>query len=119
MDASDAEIAGAASASVGMIGGLQASRTLQGALGRTQAPVFPVVARAALLCAEGLMASNRPRALELYAQLSATTMPGPVRLAAIRVLNGVGPAPAGAKPYPPPTGEAAEKDQSGFLGRGR
>jgi hypothetical protein len=119
IDDSDDEVAGAASASVGMIGGLQASRTLQAALGRTKPPVFPVVARATLLCAEGLMASNRPRALELYAQLSATTMPGPVRQAAIRVLNAAGPAPAGAKPYPPPTGEAAEKDQSGFLGRGR
>jgi len=119
IDDSDAEVAGAASASVGMIGGLQASRALQAALGRTKPPLFPVVARATLLCAEGLLASNRPRAMELYTQLSATTMPGPVRLAALRVLNAAGPAPAGAKDYPPPTGEAAERDQSGFLGRGR
>jgi len=119
IDNSDAEVAGAASASVGMIGGLQASRALQAALGRTKPPVFPVVARATLLCAEGLMASNRPRALELYTQLSGTTMPEPVRRAALRVLNAAGPAPPGAKAYPPPTGEAAEKDQSGFLGRGR
>ena len=119
IDDSDAQVAGAAAASVGMIGGLEASRVLQAALGRTEVPVFPVVARAALLCAEGLMGSNRPRALELYAQLSETTMPGPVRRAAIRVLNAAGPAPPGAKEYPPPTGEAAEKDKSGFLGRGR
>jgi hypothetical protein len=65
------------------------------------------------------MTSNRPRGLELYAQLSATTMPEPVRRAAIRVLNAAGPAPPGAKKWPAPTGEAAEKDQSGFLGRGR
>ena len=119
IDDGDAEVAGAAAASVGMIGGLQASRVLQAALGRTKVPVFPVVARAALLCAEGLMASDRPRALELYTQLSDTTMPGPVRRAAIRVLNAAGPAPAGAKDYPPPTGEAAERDRSGFLGRDR
>ncbi len=116
---SDAEVAGAAAASVGMIGGLQASKVLQAALDRTKPPVFPVVARACLLCAEGLMANNRPRALQLYTQLSATTMPEPVRRAAIRVLNAAGPAPPGAKAYPPPTGEAAEKDRSGFLGRGR
>jgi HEAT repeat protein len=119
IDAPDAEVAGAASAAVGMIGGLQASKVLQAALGRTKPPVFPVLARACLLCAEGLLANSRPRALELYTQLSATTMPGPVRLAALRVLNAAGPAPAGAKDWPPPTGDAAEKDRSGFLGRGR
>ena len=119
IDDSDVEVAGAASASVGMIGGMQASRVLQAALGRTKPPVFPVAARATLICAEGLMASNRPRALELYTNLSATNMPEPVRRAALRVLNAAGPAPPGAKDYPPPTGEAAEKDQSGFLGRGR
>jgi len=119
IDDSDAEVAGAAAASVGMIGGLQAAKALQAALGSTKPPVFPVVARASLICAEGLMAGSRARGLELYTQLSATTMPGPVRLAALRVLNTAGPAPAGAKEYPPPTGAAAEADKSGFLGRGR
>ena len=119
IDDGDAEIAGAAAAAVGMIGGMQASRTLQSSLGRTNAPVFPVAARAALLCAEGLMAANRPRALELYSVLTAETMPKPVRLAAIRVLNGAGPAPEGAKKWPAPTGEAAARDKSGFLGRDR
>ena len=117
MDHSDAAVAGAAAASVGMIGGMQASRTLQTALGRSQAPVFPVVARATLLCAEGLMAGNRVRALELYTQLTAANMPKPVRLAALRVLNAAGPAPEGAKKWPAPTGEAAARDKSGFLGR--
>jgi hypothetical protein len=119
IDDRDAEVAGAAAASVGMIGGMQASRALQSALGRTKPPVFPVVARAALLCAEGLMAGNRARALELYGQLSGDTMPKPVRLAAIRVLNAAGPAPEGAKKWPAPTGEAAARDKSGFLGRDR
>ena len=117
IDHSDAQVAGAAAASVGMIGGMQASRTLQSALGRTQGPVFAVAARATLLCAEGLMASNRARALELYTQLTASNMPRPVQLAALRVLNAAGPAPAGAKKWPAPTGEAAARDKSGFLGR--
>jgi len=117
IDDSDPEVACAASASVGMIGGMQASRALQAALDRTKLPVFAVTARATLLCAEGLMANNRPRALELYAHLSAANMPEPVRRAALRILNAAGPAPGGAKEYPPPTGEAAERDHSGFLGR--
>jgi len=119
VNSSDPEVAGAAAASVGLIGGLQAAKVLEAALGSTKPPVFAVVARASLLCAESLMSANKARAIEIYTQLSATTMPGPVRLAALRVLNAAGPAPAGAKAYPPPTGEAAEKDRSGFLGRGR
>lgn len=119
IDEGDVEVAGAAAAAVGMIGGTQASRALQAALGRTRPPVFPVVARATLLCAEGLLASNRARALDLYSQLSAETMPKPVQLAAIRVLNAAEPAPEGAKKWPAPTGEAAARDKSGFLGRDR
>ncbi len=114
---SDPGVAQAAAASVGMIGGPQASRVLQSALGRVKAPVFPVVARAALLCAEGLMAADRARALDLYRELSAESMPKPVRLAALRVLNAAGPAPEYTNRWPAPTGEAAAKDKSGFLGR--
>jgi len=117
IDDSDAMVAGAAAASVGMIGGMQASRALQSALAKPQAPVFPVAARATLLCAESLIASNRPRAMELYGLMSATTMPEPVRRAALRALNAAGPPPAGQKAWPAPTGEAAERDTSGFLGR--
>jgi len=98
----DPAVAGAASASVGMLGGLQAAKLLQAALKSTKPPVFPVVARACLLCAEGLMAGNRARAMELYTDLSATSMPAPVRLAALRVLNAAGPAPAGASKWPAP-----------------
>ena len=117
IDDSDPQIAGAAAASVGMIGGMQAARALQAALGRTTPPVFPVVARACLLCAESLTASNRARSLELYKQLSGDNMPKPVRLAALRVLNAAGPAPETGKKWPAPTGEAAARDKSGFLGR--
>jgi hypothetical protein len=117
IDHSDPEVAQAAAASVGMIGGLRASQILQSALGRTKVPVFPVVARSMLVCAEGLMATNRGRGLELYRELSAPTMPKPVRLAALRVLNAAGPAPEYTNKWPAPTGEAAAKDKSGFLGR--
>lgn len=117
IDHTEPEVAQAAAASVGMIGGPQAARVLQSALGRTKIPVFPVVARATLLCAEGLMAANRARGLELYRELSATTMPKPVRMAAMRVLNQAGPAPEYTNRWPAPTGDAAAKDKSGFLGR--
>ena len=114
---SNPEVAQAAAASVGMIGGPRAAKILQSAMGRTKVPVFPVVARAALLCAEGLMEANRARGLELYQELTATTMPRPVRHAALRVLNAAGPAPEYTNRWPAPTGDAAAKDKSGFLGR--
>jgi hypothetical protein len=117
MNSSDAGVAGAAAASVGMIGGLPAAQVLQTALKSTQAPVFPVAARACLLCAENLMAGHRARALELYGELAGETMPQPVRMAALRVLNAAGPAPAYTQAWTAPTGAAADADTSGFLGR--
>lgn len=84
---SDPEIAQASAASIGMIGGPQAAKLLHDALGRTKPPVLPVVARAALLCAEHLMASNRAAALEMYNALTATGMPKAVREAAWRAVN--------------------------------
>jgi HEAT repeat protein len=120
IDDPDIEVAQAATASIGQIGGMNAAKTLEAALTRTKPPLFPVAARATLLCAENLMASNRTRALEIYTRLSDTTMPEPVRRAALRVLNAAGPAPANLqKKWVAPTGEAAERDTSGFLGRGR
>ena len=119
IDDNDPEIACAAAASVGMIGSMQAARALQTALERSKPPVFPVAARACLLCAENLMPANRSRSLELYRQLSGENMPKPVRLAALRVLNAAGPAPETGKKWPAPTGEAAARDKSGFLGRDR
>jgi hypothetical protein len=117
IDDSDPEVAQSAAASVGMIGGPRAAGILQSALTRTKVPVFPVVARAALLCAERLTGTNRARGLELYQELTATTMPKPVRMAALRVLNAAGPAPEYTNLWPAPTGDAAAKDKSGFLGR--
>lgn len=117
IDHSDPEIARSAAASLGMIGGPQATRALLATLGRPQDPVFPVAARAMLLCAEGAIASDRAHGLQLYKQLSAESMPKPVRLAALRVLNAAGPAPEYTNRWPAPTGEAAAQDKSGFLGR--
>jgi HEAT repeat protein len=119
IDHNDSQVACAAAASIGIIGGARASKILQSALERTKPPVFPVAARATLLCAEGLMTSDRTRALELYNLLAEANMPNPVRRAAIRVLNASGPAPEGARKWPAPTGEAAARDKSGFLGRDR
>jgi hypothetical protein len=65
MDDSDPQLAGAAAASIGMIGGMKASQALQAALGRSNPAVFPVVARATLLCAECLLPNNNARALDL------------------------------------------------------
>lgn len=87
ISSSDPEVAKAAAAATGMIGGVQAARLLRDALGRTKPPVFPVVARAALLCADRMLAANRTQAIEMYNALSANSMPQPVRLAAIRALD--------------------------------
>jgi hypothetical protein len=116
---SDAGIGGAAAAAIAEIGGLDAARALQDALGNPRAPAFPVVARATLVCADRLLPTNRDRALELYNALTTNAMPRPVQLNALRKLNLEATAPEGSKRWVPPTGAAAEADQSGFLGRGR
>jgi HEAT repeat protein len=83
----DVEIAQAASASLGCIGGPQSAKLLKDGLSRTKVPVLPVVARAALECAEGLLAANRVQALDLYTTLSGQAMPKVVRQAAYRAIN--------------------------------
>ena len=117
----DPEIAQAACSTVGMIGGPGAMKLLQPVLANPRHSAFGVAARAGLICAEGLMTSslNKPRALELYATLAGTSMPTAVRMAALRVLNANGPAPAGAKDYPPPATEPpAPAGRGGAGGRG-
>jgi hypothetical protein len=84
---SDPEIAQAASASLGTIGGLPAARLLREGLAKTKLPVMPVVARAALVCAEYLLPANRVQALEIYTLLTGASMPKAVRLAAFRAIN--------------------------------
>ena len=64
-----------------------------------------------------MIVKDRAHGLTLYRELSAETMPKPVRLTALRILNAAGPAPEYTNRWPAPTGEAAKQDKSGFLGR--
>jgi hypothetical protein len=82
---SDPEIAQASAASLGSIGGPAAAKLLRDGLSRTKVPVMPVVARAALQCAEGL--TVRTQSLDLYNALTAESMPRVVRRAAFRAIN--------------------------------
>jgi len=84
---SDTAVAQASAASLAVIGGAEPARLLREALGKTQMPVFPVVARAALACADDMVASNRATARQMYNDLTAENMPKPVRQAAFRHLT--------------------------------
>ena len=120
IDDSDAEVAGAAAASVGMIGGLPASKILQDALGRTKPPVFPVVARACSAVrrsADGGQPSAGARIVhpverDYHAGAGA---PGGVARAQCR-----GPRAAGCEGLSAANRRGSrEQTKSGFLGRGR
>lgn len=79
----DAEVAKAAAAALGRISGAQAAGALEKALRSPKAPVFPAVADAALVCAEGLLAQgSRRQAHALYSALSRPDVPKAVRTAA-------------------------------------
>ena len=82
----DIEIARAASASLGAISGAKATALLREALTRAAAPVRPVVARAALVCADRLPETGRGTALDMYNLLTGDAMPRPVILAAWRAI---------------------------------
>lgn len=80
----DVEVAQAAAASLGYISGAAAAKAIQDGLARTKGPVRVAVARAGLLCAEGLLAGGaRQQAFALYDALTRAEMPKPVRLAAM------------------------------------
>ncbi len=80
----DADVAAAAAAALGSIGGESSRKELQAALGKTKGTTRSAVACAALLCAERLLGEGkREQALALYASLSAPGMPQPARLAAM------------------------------------
>jgi len=80
----DAAVAQAAASALGYIGGPQAVRALQDALGKTKGPVRTSVAQAGLVCAEGLMANgDRKGALAFYEALGRPDIPKPVRMAAL------------------------------------
>lgn len=85
---SDDDVAGAAAAALARIGGPASAKMLQQALTTARPPLQPVLARACLICADGLAASNRTQAMELYKVLSGPAQPKVVRLAAIRAMSG-------------------------------
>jgi HEAT repeat protein len=80
----DADVAGAAAAALGSIGGVSALQEIQRALLKTKGMTRMAVANAGLVCAERLLAEDkREQALMLYASLSAIDIPKPARLAAM------------------------------------
>jgi len=80
----NADVAQAAAAALGRIGGLAARKDLLAALGKSSGMTRIVVADACLACAEGLLAGGkRDEALALYASLSAPDVPKAARLAAM------------------------------------
>jgi HEAT repeat protein len=82
---SDANVARAAAAALGSIGGLSSSKELQAALPKTSGMTRMAVADACLVCAERLLADGkRDQALALYTTLSAPDIPKPVRLGAMQ-----------------------------------
>lgn len=83
----DAEVARAAVAALGSIGGAASVKELQAALAKTKGMTRMAAADASLVCAERLLADGkRDQALALYESLSAPDIPKPVRLAA---MNGI------------------------------
>jgi len=83
----DPDLARAAAASLGSIGGISSAKELRSALAKTSGMTKMAVADASLICAERLLAEGkRTEALDLYAFLSAPEVPKPARLAA---MNGI------------------------------
>ena len=80
----DPEVARAAVAALGGIGGESAAKVLQAALAKTKSMTRMAAADACLVCAERLLAEGkRDEALALYSSLTAPGTPKPARLAAM------------------------------------
>lgn len=85
MNGSDADVARAAAAALGSIGGTSSLKPLQAALATTSGMTRMAVADASLVCAERLLEEGkRDEALAAYTALSAPDIPQPARLAAMR-----------------------------------
>ena len=83
----DADVARAAVAALGSIGGASSVKELQAALGKTSGLTRMAVADASLVCAERLLADGRRNeALALYTSLSAPDIPKPARLGAMQAI---------------------------------
>jgi HEAT repeat protein len=84
MYGSDVDVASAAAAASGSIGGPSSVKELKTALARTKGMTRMAVADASLVCAERLLADGkRDEALALYTSLSASDVPKAARLAAM------------------------------------
>jgi HEAT repeat protein len=80
----DPEVALAAAAALGRIGGPRGARALQDALAKTKGELRAEVGNALLIAAEGFMnKGDRKQALALYDVLSRPDMPKHVRLGAL------------------------------------
>jgi HEAT repeat protein len=80
----DEQVASAAAAALGSIGGDPSKKELLAALQKTRGTTRQAVASAALVCAERLLAGGkRDEALALYASLTGPGVPAPARLAAM------------------------------------
>jgi HEAT repeat protein len=87
LNGGDVEVARAAASALGSIGTVSSARELQAAVGKTKGPVRLAVADATLACAERFLAAGkRNEALALYASLTGSEIPRPMRLAA---MNGI------------------------------
>ena len=82
MGNSDVGVARAAAAALGAISGPEAAKLLTAGLGRASAQLLPVMARAALVCADRLPEVHHRTAVDMYKALAANNMPKPVILAA-------------------------------------
>jgi HEAT repeat protein len=82
---SDLGVASAAAEAVGEISGPVAAKTLQRALTATKGPVRASAATGALLCADHLLATDRPAAMALLDTLSRPDIPSNVRVAALHM----------------------------------
>ena len=84
MYGSDPDVARAAAAALGSIGGASSAKELQAALGKTTGMTKAAVGDACLVCAERMLAAGeRDQALKFYSFLSGPEVPKPVRLAAM------------------------------------
>jgi len=85
MYGADADVARAAAAALGSIGGAAAAKDLQAALGKTSGMTRMAVADACLVCSERFLAEGkRDQAMALYTALTAADVPKPMRLAAMQ-----------------------------------
>jgi len=79
----DSEVASAAAAALGRIGGAEAAKALQQALGHAKGPALAALGDSCLVCAEGLLAQgDHSGAMALYAALRRPGLPKPIQTAA-------------------------------------